>query len=267
MARPHSTFRTLAALVLLGAMIAAFVSLGNWQLRRAAERKSIMHAMQVGRASTPLHLNAGAPPARLLDWHPATATGTWLNDLTVLLQNRNFKGRAGYWVATPLLIDPGARSAVLVLRGWLPRPVTPGSALPAITAPAGTQTIAGEMTGHVPQLFELWSFSKQSSDQLPGKLPVPGQILPQVQNLDLAAYARATGLKLLPVVLEQTSDSADQWVRQWPGPSIDSTQNTGYALQWFSFAAIAAIAWLVVAGRAWRRRKQAASGSAPSARS
>ena len=34
--------------------------------------------------------------------------------------------------------------------------------------------------------------------------------------------------------------------REWPGPSLDSDQNRGYALQWFSFCAIAAVAALFV---------------------
>jgi len=28
-------------------------------------------------------------------------------------------------------------------------------------------------------------------------------------------------------------------VRQWAGPSLDANKNVGYAIQWFSFAAIA----------------------------
>ncbi|MFQ6689938.1 SURF1 family protein, partial [Bordetella pertussis] len=61
----------------------------------------------------------------------------------------------------------------------------------------------------------------------------------------------------LPTVLMQTGEHNDGLARDWPQPSVDYNQNIGYAMQWFAFAGIAAIAWLVVAARAWRRRRQA----------
>ena len=69
-------------------------------------------------------------------------------------------------------------------------------------------------------------------------------------------YARATGLNLLPTVLSQGGQVDDGLVRDWPQPSVDFQQNTSYAVQWFAFGAIAAIAWLVVLGGAIRRRRQ-----------
>src|SRR3546814_9213642 len=51
------------------------------------------------------------------DWHNGQATGTWLHNLTVLLDNRNLKGQPGLWVATPLQLQDDPGHAVLVLRG------------------------------------------------------------------------------------------------------------------------------------------------------
>jgi cytochrome oxidase assembly protein ShyY1 len=77
-----------------------------------------------------------------------------------------------------------------------------------------------------------------------------------LQNIELGAYAQATGLSLLPAVLMQTQEIQDGLVRDWPQPSVDFHQNLGYAMQWFSFATIAGIAWLVVAGRAVGRMRR-----------
>ena len=75
----------------------------------------------------------------------------------------------------------------------------------------------------MPRLFELWSLGGDAKSGLPAALPAPGGVVPQVQNLELDAYARATGLKLLPTVLSQFGDGRhdDGLVHDWPQPSVD----------------------------------------------
>ncbi|SAI66327.1 Uncharacterized conserved protein [Bordetella ansorpii] len=255
MARPHSFRLTVAALLLLALAAAILASLGRWQLHRADQRRATLAAIEAGRAQPPVTLAAGMPASELRAWRPAQGHGQWLPALSVLLENRNQDGRPGYWLATPLLLEPARRQAVLVLRGWLPRTLdgTP-PAVPA--AAAGEQDVTGELAVRVPRVFELWSFG-QPRAALPARLPASGA-MPAVQNLDLADYARATGLALLPTVLMQTRGD-DALVRDWPQPSVDYNQNLGYAMQWFSFAGIAAIAWLAVAVRAWRRARRTGS--------
>lgn len=198
----------------------------------------------------------------MVAWRVAQASGAWLPQFSVLLDNRNHDGRPGYWLATPLLLDASSRQAVVVLRGWLPR-VIQGQGDPKLPAtPEGAQTVIGELSDRVPRMFELWSMGGQDPSALPRALPVAGGSVPQVQNLPLADYARATGLNLLPVVLSQTGpagpDAADGLVRDWPQPSVDFQKNTSYAVQWFAFGLIAAIAWLVVLGGAIKRMRQRA---------
>lgn len=256
MSRPHSTRYTVAALLLLGLAVVVLVSLGQWQLRRSDERRAILAAIEAGRKQAPLLLTPATPPADMTPWRVAQASGTWLPQFSVLLDNRNHDGRPGYWLATPLLLDAATHRAVLVLRGWLPR-VIQGQGEPQLPAlPEGMQTVQGELSVRVPRLFELWSLDGAETSTLPAALPVTGGTVPQVQNLPLDAYARATGLNLLPTVLSQGGQLDDGLVRDWPQPSVDFQQNTSYAVQWFAFGAIAAIAWLVVLGGAIRRRRQ-----------
>ncbi len=258
MARPHTIYRTLLALLLLGSLALVCISLGNWQLDRAAQRIAIKEAIDLGRGSPPLRLAPDTPAGDLTPWRPASAQGTWQHDLTVLLENRNHHGRPGYWVATPLILADTRDTAVLVLRGWLPRPASIEQPLPPIAAPGGEQTVNGELLARVPRLFEL-----SSATQLPASLPSATQPLPRVQNLALDDYAAATGLKFIPVVLAQTTDavpgrdgagSGTALLREWPEPSLDADKNKGYALQWFGFATIAIVACLVILWRALRRR-------------
>ena len=304
MARPHSTRYTVTALLLLGIAVVILVSLGQWQLRRSDERRAILDAIEAGRKQAPVMLTPATSSDDLTPWRVAQATGVWQPQFSVLLDNRNHEGRPGYWLATPLLLDASSRQAVLVLRGWLPR-VMPGQGDPALPAtPQGPQTITGEMADRVPRLFELWSLGGQDQSALPAALPASGGKVPQVQNLPLDAYARATGLNLLPVVLAQSGQTSpnaqsgpnaqtspnaqsssnaqsspnsqtdpnaqssqadgDGLVRDWPQPSVDFQKNTSYAVQWFAFGLIAAIAWLVVLGGAIKRMRQRA-GQGPRA--
>ncbi|AOB29453.1 hypothetical protein AKI39_00385 [Bordetella sp. H567] len=250
MARAH---RTLTALVLLGIMVVLLASLGRWQLRRADERRAVLAAIESGRRQPPLLLTAATPSDDLRPWRPVSVQGRWRADMTVRLDNRNQNGRPGYWIATPLMLEEGSNTAVLVLRGWLPRtlPGEPPEAAPAL--PDGVRTVSGELVRRVPRLFELWNPGGASDDVLPTAWPSRDGP-PTVQNLDLDAYARATGLHLLPAVMEQHAPSGDGLVREWPQPSVDYNQNLGYAMQWFAFAGIAGIAFVVVAVRAARGR-------------
>jgi cytochrome oxidase assembly protein ShyY1 len=80
--------------------------------------------------------------------------------------------------------------------------------------------------------------------------------LPRLQNLDLESYAKRTGLKLLPTVLMQSSGKDEEGLKRvWPEPSVDSDKNVGYAMQWFGFAGILLVAFLVIIWRRFRSRQ------------
>ena len=56
------------------------------------------------------------------------------------------------------------------------------------------------------------------------------------QNLVLARYAKWSGLKLQPIVLQQTSDAADGLERAWARPDTGVNMHRGYAFQWYALA-------------------------------
>ncbi|MGB3424704.1 MAG: SURF1 family protein [Castellaniella sp.] len=237
--QPATRTKAVLALILLALVGAACISAGLWQLRRAHEREGLLAAIEAGRQAPPQVLDAQHRDGP--DWHPASARGHWLNPLTVLLDNRNLKGQPGLWVATPLELQDAPGTAVLVLRGWVARPM-PSAALPDLNAAAGTVQVQGTLLHRVPRLFDLGSLSGRSGNPLPHPFPAADGKPPAVQNLPLDTLAAATGLNLLPVVLQQAPTHDADLIQDWPGPSTDADQNYNYALQWFSFAAIALIA-------------------------
>lgn len=248
MAVPQRPFRQLATLIVLGALVIICASAGSWQLRRAAERTALTQAIEAGRQAPPIELDARTQDGA--DWHTAQTTGSWLPRFTVLLDNRNLKGQPGLWVATPLQLHDDPTHAVLVLRGWMARPASQ-AALPDLSVPEGIVTVHGTLLHHVPRIFDLGSITGSRAGALPAQVPTPDGVPPRVQNLPLDDLARASGLSLLPIILEQAPVSGSSLIQEWPGPSLNADQNYGYALQWFSFAAIALIAALVTVWRTW----------------
>lgn len=259
--------RTLVALLLLAIVVLTGLKLGAWQLSRASERMELAATIAAGRASTPLQLNANTPASQFSPWRSASASGSWLHQYTVLIDNRNHGGKPGYWVATPLLLPQDASTlapnqpstALLVLRGWIPRPVHPNQAQQPIPTPDGMQTLNGELLDHVPRLIQLWSWSKNPSAQLPDTWPTDSTAV--VQNLELNELSRVSGLHFLPTILAAKPDPASGLLQDWPEPLLDADKNRGYALQWFGFAAIAGIAWLIVLWRALKRQRQRRSSN------
>jgi surfeit locus 1 family protein len=69
------------------------------------------------------------------------------------------------------------------------------------------------------------------------------------QNLVLARYAKWSGLKLQPVVLQQTSEAADGLVRVWERPDSGADRHRGYAFQWYALAATILISYVALSFR------------------
>jgi cytochrome oxidase assembly protein ShyY1 len=252
-----SPSRTRLTVGVLGLVLIAGVCLlaGRWQLSRADEKRELVLRIERGREMPPVMLAPALPPGDLAEWRRAVARGHWLAAFTVLIENRNHQGQPGFWVLTPLQFDAPARpgEVVAVLRGWMPRPLgaAPGTAPATVRSPDGDQQIQGELIGHVPRLLELGSLTGAVPVSLASRFGAADGP-PRVQNIDVGALATATGLNVLPMVLQQTGDADDGLVRDWAPPPNNIDTHLGYAMQWFSFAAIAAIALGVLLVRRFR---------------
>ena len=203
----------------------AFIALGNWQSRRATEKRELAAALDRAAQSVPVDL-----PAQDVIHRRVAARGTFVPQHTVFLDNKLRNGRPGYEVVTPLRLSHSSWD-VLVNRGWVAAPAS-RQQLPAVRTPGTDLRVEGIALERIPHALE----PKPSSG-------------PVRQNLDIAAFAAETGLKLLPLVVEQHSDSGDGLARDWPRPDLGIEKHESYSLQWYSFAALAVVLGIIFSFR------------------
>jgi surfeit locus 1 family protein len=216
------------SIAVTAAACAAFVLLGNWQTRRAEQKRALGAELERSLKSLPLELRPGVD-ARLIQQRVA-ATGRFVAERTVLLDNKLRQGRPGYEVITPLALA-GSDASVLVNRGWVAAAPT-RQQLPELRTPPGEVKVDGI-----------------ALERLPHALAAGASSGPVRQNLDIGAYATESGLKLLPIVIEQHSDTGDGLLRDWPRPDLGIEKHESYALQWYLFAGLAVILLVVLSFR------------------
>jgi cytochrome oxidase assembly protein ShyY1 len=66
--------------------------------------------------------------------------------------------------------------------------------------------------------------------------------------LDPERFAAATGVMVLPVMIEATQAPRpdDGLVREWPAPDFGVDKHRIYRMQWYLFAALVVVFWIVV---------------------
>lgn len=208
-------------------------SLGQWQTRRASEKLAIEARQQARESQAPAELGSALRPAEEVEFRRVKVRGEFVPEWTVYLDNRPYKGVAGFHVMTPMRIG-NSDTHVLVVRGWIKRDVANRTKLPPISTPAGTVEIEGvarRSAGHVLELGKAETLQR-------------GAI---VQNVDASDFEKAAGMKMQPFVLEQAGDLQDGLMRDWPRASTGVEKHQGYAFQWYALA-VTALLFFVVTG-------------------
>jgi surfeit locus 1 family protein len=221
--------------VVTAAFVVLTVALGNWQLRRAVEKQARIDLLAARQREPVYDLNAGVAAGELrpgsdagaLAWRIVRASGAYLGRDQLLIDNRVHNHIAGYHVVAPMELA-GSRDIVLINRGWL-APVADRSRVAAPPIPAGAVTVQGIAASPASAGLRLG----QPAYPDPGA----GDVL--WPELDLARFRAATGLAILPFVIEQTAAAPDGLVREWPAPPDDVPMHKAYALQWYTFGVIA----------------------------
>jgi surfeit locus 1 family protein len=220
--RVRTVIGLLAALILA----ALCVRLGFWQLSRREEKRSLNRAQRAAAALPAIRAGAEPPPLDSVEGRRASFEGHFDSTRHVLLAGRSRSGVPGVLVVTPLLLQ--GESAVLVDRGWLPAPDAATARPQDFPEPGRLQVVGavealGRGRGGPP-------LRMREQD---------GVTLLSARWLDHDTLAARLPYALAPYV-----------VHQLPGPGVpprparaeprprDEAMHLGYAIQWFSFAAI-----------------------------
>lgn len=227
------------------ALCSGFVLLGNWQVRRLAWKRQLIHDV-----STRVHAPPVAAPGPA-QW-PAVAAGQqqYLHvhlrgrfvDVPQTLVHGSSEHGYGYWVMAPLRTDSGF--IVLVNRGYLPASVADTAAYANAKQPQGEVSLDG-----------LLRLSEPGGGFLRPNRPTQGQWY----SRDVAAIAAASGLPaegVAPYFVDADADAGDNG--RWPQGGLTVIQfannHLSYLITWYLLALGVAGASLYVARKEWQRR-------------
>ncbi len=257
---PTWLVRHLAVVLLVAAMVAA----GLWQLRRHDDKqayKALVEDRQeqlvepiASVVDSQAEVSSDSVDAVL--YRSVTASGTYLDAATVVVENRSLNGSSGAWVLTPLLLDQD--TAVVVNRGFLGFDREGDIVAPA--APEGPVTVQGLL------------FPSQTRGRFGPTDPDEGT-LEVLARVDLDRYDAQVDVDLFPAYIQAvattpaeapSADGAPQLVALGP-PVLEEGPHLSYAAQWLIFTLIAAGGYGLllrkVAGeRAKETRAEAADG-------
>lgn len=246
MTRPR--LRRTALLIIAVLVAAVCVRLGVWQLSRLSDRRATNERIEAGIQRPVARIDTVlAGPSQDAPYRRVTASGTYLVSAELILYGRPLRSAPGDHVLTPLRLEEGA--VVLVDRGWVPFEADRTAPVRDGPPPDGPVRLEGVLL----PAEEGAAFPEDE----------PG---PTVRAIEIEAIAAATGLDLAPVYLllqAQTPPQAGDLPTPTSLPALDEGPHLSYAIQWFSFAAIAIVGYVLLMRRDRGSEHGAADGATP----
>lgn len=251
--RPRYRFaitpRWILSHLLVLVLVATMMSLGLWQLRRLQERKALNRRIKERMSAPPANVSqvlpvrlppTGIPSAQAsatadrAEYRRVEADGSYRADQEVIVRARSLNGAPGSWVLTPLVQADG--TAVVVNRGWIPNNGREEAVPASARAPSGPVRLVGLVQ------------KTETRGSLGPRDPSGGR-LTNLARADVGRLQQQVPEALLPAYV--------QLVKQSPAPGLDQPQvlappelsegpHLSYAIQWFSFTAIALIGYPLI---------------------
>jgi surfeit locus 1 family protein len=204
------------------AALAVLLGLGTWQVQRLHWKEGLIAARAAQLAAPPAPLPATAADWRGWDFRKVSVRGTFRHDLEQRFGAFTVDDQFGQHILTPLVRADGP--AILVDRGFVP----------AERAPVETRR-QGEVTGPV----EVTGIARYRGADRPGWFTPANQPKDRIWYwYDMPALAQATGLELLPVVVEADATPNPGGLPIGGQTRIELPNNhLQYAITWYGLAA------------------------------
>lgn len=206
------------------------ISLGVWQLHRAEVKHQIDDNVIQAQYKSPLKFNHFINNENNFEdqiYRKASMTGNYHNQINFLLDNRTHKGKAGFHVLTPFLLESGSDTskAVLINRGWIPYQGTRDN-----IQDISISNKEIELTGAIMNVGD----SIILGDDNQKSLTYPKII----QSVSLEKLSHDIQFELLPIIIQLDKAEESGFVREWQPYYGTADKSTAYAVQWFSMAVV-----------------------------
>jgi surfeit locus 1 family protein len=212
------------------------IYLGNWQGGKADWKIAQQTQLEAARGSAATDVFSG--PTNEADaierrYRPVVAKGRFDATQLFFIDNRVQEGKAGYVIAQLFIAErDGATKHFIVDRGWL-QGLPDRATLPALDSPSGAIEITGRI--NLPQSRNPGSAANTAGDK-------------RINYLNLTELSAQLKVKLEPYVIEQTAGPGFLGTPR-AAPSMNFEKNRAYQVQWYAFAALAVILFIVLSFR------------------
>jgi cytochrome oxidase assembly protein ShyY1 len=205
------------------ALLALFMSLGNWQWHRGVAKQATWEQFERPPAAGTATRQRLGDTAR---FEYVRLEGRYEPERQFLLDNRSHAGRPGYEVLTPFVLPDGQR--LLVNRGWIP------------------------FTGYRDQLPDV-AFVADAPTQIAGRLddlPAAGLASGRAPPTTAAPWPKLTsfptreeleaalGERIADRILLLDPQVPAGYLREWSPPGLAPDRHFSYAIQWWGFAVV-----------------------------
>ena len=203
-----------------------FCALGVWQLHRYDYKKNLLATYQQRLASLPKPFQADSQQFQTI-----VVTGRYLNQLTMLVQNRFYKDQPGFEVLTAFKI-PHDEKLLLIDRGWISSQFREKGNLSTHSPVHGNDVVVGYV-----KFLNEYQFILGENILYPNASPIV------MQKIDTKKLSEITHQAFYPFILRLSANQPNGFVRDWTITTVLPERHMGYAVQWFAMAFVLLIAY------------------------
>ncbi|MEI6094056.1 MAG: SURF1 family protein [Gammaproteobacteria bacterium] len=198
--------------------ICLLISLGIWQLHRAAEKRGLLAMYQTQMQRAPVALSGTSAQ----QYQRVQVQGLAQLPITLLLDNQHHAHQFGYDVLTPLIMVDG--NVLLIDQGWVPGDPSRVS-LPDMTGLQSDLHYSGQVYYPAKSAFVLG---------VGLEVKTPNVIV--IESLNMTMISQFLHKPVYPFIIRQSAERQTRFVRDWPIVASSPVRHIGYAVQWFIFA-------------------------------